>query len=314
MRIEPLKSLNTDSESLLRMRALAHPRDVEASLQNMRSALEAGKLFVSCLYDDYQLPRGIAAWRWHDSRHTHAQVLVLYTQPVTPPELGEALVRHVFSSLADVPSLNVIETRMRDDSPGVRAAWTRRGVMFFERCRMIRPLYQTPIPILAVPPHYRLVRWEDEHQAQVEQLALSVYAGTIDAVVVPDTQPSRIVKSLRRLRTGEQAGVEAWNKEASLVILDKREQVVGYVAMALGGDGALIGDLAVHEAHRRRGLARVMLVRSMTTCFKQGVPSISFAVTTRNPIHSLCGQLGFRATDCGEVGIWWRDGRQSEWK
>jgi GNAT superfamily N-acetyltransferase len=314
MRIEPLKVLSPDGESLLRMRALAHPRDIEASLQNMRSALEAGKLYVACLYDDYNLPRGIAAWRWHDSRHSYAQIIVLYTQPVTPPELGEELVRYVFSSMAEVPTLNVIETRMRDDSPGVREAWTRRGVIFFERCRMTRSLPQTLIPLLPVPKNYHLTTWEDEHQAQAEQIAATAYGGTIDAVVVPDTQPSRIVKSLRRLRNGEFAGVDGWNKDASLVVLDKREQVVGYIAVALGGGGALIADIAVHESHLRRGLARLMLTRSMTACFKQGVPSISFAVTTRNPIRNLCNQLGFQAVDCGEVGLWWRDGRQAEWK
>ncbi len=314
MRIEPLKVLTPDSESLLRMRDLAHPRDIEASLHHMRAALEAGKLFVLCQYDDYDLPRGIAAWRWHDSRHSYAQIIVLYTQPVTAPEMGEELVRHLFRSMGEVPTLNVIETRMRDESPGVRDAWARRGVVFFERCRMARYLQQSPIPVVPVPRNYRLAIWGEEHRDQVEQLASTVYAGTIDAVVVPDTQPSRIVKSLRRLQGGEFAGVDAWNQEASLVVLDKRDQVVGYIAVALGGGGALVADLAVHEAHRRRGLARVLLVRSMTACFKQGVTSISFAATTRNPVRTLCNQLGFQAADCGEVGLWWRDGRQSAWK
>lgn len=314
MQIHVLTTLDEDSESLLRMRALERTRDVESSVQQMRAALEGGKLSGACLYDDEQMPRGVAAWRWHDSRQTYAQVLVLYTQPVAPPELGESLVQHVFSGLADVPTLNVLEVRMRDHSPGVREAWTRRGVVFFERCRLTRLLPQLPIPVLPVPEPYRVTRWEADHQPQVEQVASAAYAGTLDGVVVPDTQPSRIVKSLRRLRTGQLPGVQAWNVEASLVVLDKRDQVVGYIAVVLGNDSALIADLAVHPSHLKRGLAQVLLVRSMTLCYQQGLPSISFAVTTRSPVRELCDQLGFQETDCGEVGIWWRDGRQLAWK
>jgi ribosomal protein S18 acetylase RimI-like enzyme len=313
MRIESLDRLTPDAESLLRARALERASEVETSLQQLRRAFEAGKLAGACLYEDQQA-RALAIWRWNDSHQTYAQVLVLYIPPAASDEWGEQVVDHVFATLIQTPTLAVIEARLRDQSPGVRDAYTRRGMAFFERCRMVRPLRLTPIPVLPVPDKFRLIPWDDSHQAQIEAIASTAYQGSIDAVVVPDTQPQRIVKSLRRLRSAQWPGVDAWNTDASQVILNKQDQVVAYIAAATSGESALIGDLAVHPDYRRRRLARLLMVRAMVACFRQGLASVSLAVTTRSPMRPLCNQLGFQPTDCGEIALWWKDGRQSAWR
>ncbi|MBI5960687.1 MAG: hypothetical protein HY866_18255, partial [Chloroflexi bacterium] len=187
MRIDPLTTLTEDAEALLRMRALERTSDVETNLQQLRKAFEAGKLHGACLYDAQETARGVVIWRWSDSHQSYAQVLVLYVPPVMSADLGLALVDHVFARLSQSPTLAVIEARMRDQSPGVRDGWEQRGVVFFERCRMVRQLRQTPIPVLPVPDKYHLVRWDDAHQEQIEQLAMIAYRDSIDAVVVPDT-------------------------------------------------------------------------------------------------------------------------------
>jgi ribosomal protein S18 acetylase RimI-like enzyme len=312
VRIQPLSALGEDGEALLRMRALGKARNVERGIEQIRQTLKDGKLSVACLYDDGDAPRGLVAWRWQDNASARAQVILLYMQPIAPPSLGEALVDYVFSELTRVNALQVIEARMRDDSPGVRAAWARRDAAFFERCRMVLLLGRLPLPIVPTPDGYRMVRWEEQHQSQAEQVAITAHDGEIDAVAVPDT--GWMTGSLRKLRAGEVAGIGTWNPDASLVAIDKRERVAGYIAIATSGSGAHVVDLSVHSSHRRRGLARSLLIRSMRVCLKQGLSTVSAAVTTRNPVRQLYNQLGFQSTDCGEVAIWWRDRRQLAWR
>jgi GNAT superfamily N-acetyltransferase len=312
VRIQPLSALGEDGEALLRMRALGKARDVDRSIDQIRSALDGGKISAVCLYDDDSAPRGLAAWRWQDAGHNQAQVILLYTQPIAPPILGGALVDYVFSELTRVNTLQVIEARIRDESPGVRAAWNHRDMVFFERCRMVLLLGRLPLPIVPTPNGYRAVRWDERHQLQAEQVASAAYEGEIDAVAVPDV--GWMIGNLRQLRSTGVAGIGVWNPEASLVVLDKRDRVAGYIAIANAGGSAQVVDLSVHPAHRRRGLARSLLIRSLTVCLRQGLSAVSAAVTTRNMVRQLYNQLGFQTTDCGEVGIWWRDRRQIAWR
>jgi GNAT superfamily N-acetyltransferase len=208
-------------------------------------------------------------------------VLVFYVQAESPPDLSQALVDYVFSELIRVRTLQVIEVRARDEAPGVRAAWQRHDFVVFERCRMRRPLGVAPLPVLPVPIGYRVAPWQDEYSDAVAEIA---------------------------------AAVELQGAETSRVMLDKRGQVVGYVAVSVPNGNAQIVDLAVLPAHRRRGVARALVVRSMTVCQRRGLDAVGVAITTRNPARLLYNQLGFRPTDCGEVGIWWQDGRQLRWR
>ena len=316
MHVRLLSVLDNDSETLLRMRAREHARDADSSVQHLQAALEAGKISAVCLYDDSDVPRGLSAWRWQDDAHSYAQVIMLYTPWESPPELGAAMVDYVFSTLRNTTDLKVLEVRMRDDSPGVRDAWVQHDLVIFERCRMALRLGHLPLPLIPTPDSFRVVPWGDDHQRQVTQLIAAAHQQSVDTVAVPDTPTDVIVETLRRLRMGDLPGAGNWNPAASLVVLDRYNQVVGCIAVAeLQMDGtAVVKEIAVHPVYQRQGLARLLIVRSITACLKQGLVSVSLAVTTRNPGRTLCNQLGFQATHCGEVAIWWHDGRQLAWR
>jgi ribosomal protein S18 acetylase RimI-like enzyme len=130
-------------------------------------------------------------------------------------------------------------------------------------------------------------------------------------VVVPGDQNRRVIEQLLKTWANE---AEPPDADMSQFALDRRGHVIGYAAVSALNAGAQIVDLAVLPAHRRRGLARVLSVRSMTICQRRGLDSVSVAVTTRNPARQLYNQLGFQAVDCGEVAIWWRDSRQLKWQ
>jgi ribosomal protein S18 acetylase RimI-like enzyme len=306
--IEPLRALNTATENLLRERAEEKGRDGEATLRQIGEALVARKVEAVCLSDDARVPRGIVVWRWPDRGQVYAQVLVFYVQAESPSTLSEALVDYVFSELIRVRSLQVIEVRARDDAPGVRAAWQRHDFVLFERCRMVRPLGVTPLPVLPVPNGYRVASWQEEYSDAAAEIAAAAYQDSIESTVVPGS------RGIDQLRKAWASGSEQPGADASRVMLDKRGRVVGYVAMSVPNGDAQVVDVAVLPAHRRRGVARALLVRSMTVCQQRRLDAVSVAITTRNPARPLYNQLGFHAVDCGEVAIWWRDGRQLKWR
>ena len=310
VRLHPLRLLSSDAESLLRMRAAEHARDPEESLAQIQRALERGRLQAVCLYDDAEKPRGFAAWRWHGD--DHAQVIVQYVLSIVPPVLGETLVDYVFSELMRTHDVRVIEARMRDGSPGVRAAWVRHEAAFFERCRLIRPLGRVPVPILPITSGYRLERWDDALLPQVDTLALIAHQEGIEGVAVPESAGTAAAERLHKARAGD--ANRHWQAEASLVARDRGNRVAGYVAVTATRDEATVLDLAVHPQHRRRGLGRLLLARSMAACRAASLAAVVVAVTTRNPARRLADQLGFQPVTCGEVAIWWRDGRQIAWR
>lgn len=308
--IEPLHTLGAAGEALLRARAEKRGRESGLAVQQIADALSAGKLSAAAVYDDQGAMRGIAAWRWQDAAQAYAQVILTYIEAGAPAELAQALVSRVFVMLQ---SAIVIEIRLRDNSPGVRDAWIDYDFAVFERCRMVRALGRVPVPVVAPPAGYRLVRWDDSHQPAAEQVARLAVQGTIDDTAVPDVHGERGAESLRRLRSGQFAGADTWNRDASLVVLEPGGEVAGYVATVNAEGMGVIAHVAVHPEHRRRGLARFLMARAMYACEQQGLTMIGLAVTTRNPARSLYNQLGFQTTECGEVAIWWRDGRQLAW-
>ena len=307
VRIVPLRGLDAETERLLRERAALHGRDSERSVEQMQNALATERISAAVLLNDQAAALGLVAWRWPDRAQSLAQVLILYAHPESPPAVGAALVKHVFTVASSAPITQVIEARLRDETPGVREAWQARSLAIFERCRLHRPLGNTPLPVMPVPASYQIVDWHEDRMPGIESVVVAAYTDSIELAAVPDVNGSVVDKLHQQID-----GV-GWYTAASLVALDKREQVVGYVVFTQSEDETVIVDLAVHPDHRRRGLARALLIRSLQVCVKHSVSDITVTVTTRNPARQLYNQLGFLLANCAAVAIWWRDGRHTPW-
>jgi hypothetical protein len=307
LRFRLLTALDSEAEALLRARGAATGRDPERGLRQMRDALADRRISAAVLRADDDAPQGLAIWRWTDRERSYAQVLLCYVEAAADPALGEALVDFVFSELIRVGSLQVIEARMRDESPGARASWRRHEAAFFERCRLTRWLGALPIPILSAPAGYRIMPWTDAHQAQAEQIAMAARRNSIDAVAAPDGQGPRLAENLRQRAGG-------WMDTASFVALDRRGNVAGHIAVTQADDRALIVDLAAQPVPENTQMLRALLVRALTACSGQKLAAVDRVITKRDPTQPLYQQVGFQATECGEIAIWWRDGRQLAWR
>ncbi len=315
MRIEAVQGLDAGSEALLR-RAVAEamPDDADFMVKEIRAALETGEKQACCLYDAGGVPRGVAVWGWGDSTREAAAVDWLTLDSGSPARWGRALVDHLWKTLTALPSLLMIAARLRGQPPGVRGALRRRGAVVFERCLMVRDLLAEPLPVVETPAGIRVARWADEHQPEAEAVAMAAHAGGVDEVVVIEARPGQLVESLRAIRAGRHPEMGRWHEAASLVALAADGDVIAYLAVADLATMGFVADLGVRPDHRRRGLGRLLMVRSMTICREEGCPAMGLAVTTANPARRLYDGLGFRATRCGQTAVWWRDGRQSRWR
>ncbi len=294
--------------TLLRQ-ALGDDADLLARVQE---AFAEEKMQGMCQLVDGR-PVAFTGWRWKDAPPTYAQLVFLHSEAGIPPQPVTAVTNDTLTTLWE--TAEVIEVPSPVVTPAFQAALQAQGFVFFERCTMLRPLAGENLLEAVLPPGYTITVWGDQHQTQAEHVALAANAPTeIDAVAVPDATGKRLVEILRNMRIGRYPGIDRWHAAASLVVLTPAGDVCGYIATVVAQDMGFVADMAVHPAHRRKGLARVLLARSMAACQSDGLATMGLAVTTRNPAHELYASLGFEAATCGDVAVWWRDGRQAQWR
>ncbi len=313
MIFETVTHLNPEAERLLRGALDAADQDTEGELGAIRAGLAEGSVAAG-LVMDAGTPFGLAIWRWEDPARRFGAVDWLTVRPGAPDAAGEALVAGVWAALSESPALRMIGARLRGDPPGVRAALARRETVVFERHFMLRSLRGLEPPADPPPDGYRLAVWADEHQAEVEALAVRSLEGSPDAVVLSDAQPDQMADSLRQIRASTYPGCGPWNAAASRVLLAGDGSVAGYLAAADMGRMGFIMDIAVHPAHQRRGLARRLIDHCLAAYQSQGFEAVGLAVTALNPARHLYERMGFVTLDAGQTAVWWADGRQLAWK
>lgn len=83
--------------------------------------------------------------------------------------------------------------------------------------------------------------------------------------------------------------------DASLLVADRAEEVVGHAALWMQGREAELGDLAVAAAHRRRGIGTALLEAAVEDARKRGADRIYLLVRESNEAaRELYRSAGFR--------------------
>lgn len=95
--------------------------------------------------------------------------------------------------------------------------------------------------------------------------------------------------------------------EAAVVVLvaEQNGKVLGYTYsalegadyMALRGPAGVVYDLVVEPTHRRRGIGRLLLTRTLQVLVERGAPYVTLSAAANNAsARHLFSQMGFRAT------------------
>lgn len=313
-KIVVLNALDAASESMLQAAFGMTASEAEPYIERIRTVLQTEDAHAIGVVNDDDSLCGLAYWSWANASKTFARIPTIYIEPHAPPALGAMLVTDILNTVQGVPGIEAIEVHARGESPGVRDALIDHDLVFFERCQMVLPLAEMPGLDMVLPDGYQLLVWTDDHQPEVEQVALACQQDDIDYAAVPDAAGYKLVETLRKLRSNDFPGIDHWLADASFVVWEPQKGVVGYIATVQVRNFCFIADMVVHPEHRRRGLARSLMLRSMAVCLEDGFETAVLAVTTRNPARHLYESLGFKQADCGETAIWWYDARQVAWR
>lgn len=100
---------------------------------------------------------------------------------------------------------------------------------------------------------------------------------------------------------------EMSNRTAELVVFRAEDRVVGYLCYWSVVDEAHLLNIAVHPAHRRRGLGKLIMGRLESSCRESGLNRILLDVGRRNKpareLYKSCGfkSIGFRKNYYAEI-------------
>jgi len=258
---------------------------------------------------------GVAIWGTYGLTDAFIQVELVYVDPDAPAGAAAALLDRLWEKLLPNPRLEMIATRLREGDQPMRDALLGHGAAIFTRNLMALPFNTWKPRAVSRPAGYRVVPWQPQHDEQVRALAPQVMAGSVDEIVVAEAQADRVAETLLSIRYGRHPGYSTCVEEATLVALDASGTVVGYVLTAIETFYALIVDLGVQPVHRRRGLGRALASAALQSLDRLECPIVLLGVTAGNtPAVRLYEQLGFSLIGSNESAIWWRDGRQHNWR
>lgn len=286
--------------------------DVDPVLDDLESGRNRGLLLRASEGKD---ACGVAIWHYPGLTRAFIEVNLLYVDPDAPAGAAEALISAVWEALLTNADVEMIATRVRKGQEAVRAALLERGAVTFRRKVMAFNLLTGKLRRVPPTQGYSIVNWRQKHDDQVRALAPLVMRGSLDEIVVADAQANRVSEALLSIRHNDHPEYSDCVEEATLVALDATGAVVGYVLTTGEPLFAVLVDVGVHPAHRRRGLGQALVSAAMQRLDRLECPALVLNVTERNTAAvRLYERLGFETLGRGESAIWWRDGRQHAWQ
>lgn len=179
-----------------------------------------------------------------------------------------------------------------------------------ERFRLVRPVTLANPPGSAPwPDGYALRPSEDIVPERLAEVDWAAFQGSPDAAFLADSPEGN-----HRLLAGVLAGqIGRFLPEASFAVLAPEGSVAGFLlTIEESPRVGLFADLAVHPAHRRRGLARGLLTQGLRALLALGHGEAGLWVTATNePARNLYERLGFRPSMTTAI-YRWRSGGSRE--
>jgi ribosomal protein S18 acetylase RimI-like enzyme len=286
---------STDSVERLSQGLLAHlgasgmplPED-DCVLDYITSSVRFGSTQAVLAVDGGEA-LGIAAWRV--DQHIGLVVLFYVLPEVAGPVAG-AILKRAVDSLMKRSAANPIVGEMPDVTPVMWYALQTNGFVGVERHLMRVDLDRTDLRLDLVP-GYSLSSWHSDYADSAAEVVYRANQGTLDAQIIPELSSlestTRIVAQTQEGRYGK------FDEKASGLILTASGKVVGVTLVTRRRSGqGFTAEICVLPGHRRRGLARSLMMQTHAVLAGAGLAHNTLGVTEGNPARLLYQELGYQ--------------------
>ena len=264
------------------------------------AALEAGQItgYVFCVYEESKAIVGdVFALPGHG--------------PGGARQLESALLRHVLELLQNSPHVDRVESQLLLHPTGAHAAVFREaGFELYRRLFMVKKLegfWGTPKPV--APLGLELRPWRDDDLPAAARLISEAYFEHPDSVI--NDQYRSIHGSLRFLNNiVRHSGCGDFVAPASFVLVERQggELAALILGSRVSPESGHVTQVCVHPAHRRKGLARMLLSLAAASFLHLGTKEVSLTVTEDNS-HAidLYRNEEYDCTHVFDAAVWERN-------
>jgi ribosomal protein S18 acetylase RimI-like enzyme len=225
-------------------------------------------------------------------------------------EIEETLLRHLFETLLNSPSVERIESQLLLHPSGTHAAvFHESGFELFRRLFMVQRLEgHWGRPRIDLPVELDIRTWREEDLNAAARLIATAYSGHPDSLI---NDQYRSVHGSQRFLNNivRYAGCGVFSTQVSHVVVERasRELVGLVLGSRVSPQSGHITQLCVHPKYRRHGLARMLLSVSAAQFVRQGVSEISLTVTEANSrAIALYESEGYECVHMFDAAVWER--------
>lgn len=246
---------------------------------------------------------GVAAWR---VEHGAGVISLLYLLPdMLPgqaPDAARALLERARRSLTAQDAPLGIYAELPEVAGPVREALRACGFVGVERLIMRADL--SGRAWTASPPAgYTLRSWEPADLTPAAHVIYRANVGALDAQIIPELRSEEAVRQIVWQTTVGRYG--AFDVRASGVVLDAGGALVGVTLATRRRSGqGFTAEICVLPEHRRRGLARALIVHSHASFQADGILTGMLGVTDGNPARCLYESLGYNRIGSVWTYVW----------
>ncbi|MBN2471986.1 MAG: GNAT family N-acetyltransferase, partial [Anaerolineae bacterium] len=232
---------------------------------------------------------GVIAWRVEGD----AGFIVLFcVLEEAPSQAAGRLLEEALCGLAGQAPRGIY-VELPEVSDVVRAALEAADFAGVARTIMqcdVRALAGGDLPVLA--PGYRLRAWDDAWLEAAADVIYRANIGAVDAMIIPEMQS--LPGTLRIVRQALQGRYGLFDPAASGLILNAEGEAAGVTLVTRRHSGAgFTAEICVLPDHRRRGLARHLMLHTHAALRAAGVTHNTLGVTQGNPARRLYDSLGY---------------------
>lgn len=231
---------------------------------------------------------GMVAWRVEGEAGFIMLFCVLADAP--PPAAG-LLLGEALRDLTSGRAPRGVYVELPGGSPALHVVLAAAGFVGVERIIMQCDLRLHAADPGGLPSGYALSSWEDACLPAAADVIYQANIGTVDAMIIPEMQS---LASTRRIVFQVLQGRYGLFDAAASGVIRAGDEVVGVTLVTRRSNGpGFTAEICVQADHRRRGLARQLMLHTHAALRADGMDWNTLGVTAGNPARRLYEALGY---------------------